>query len=152
MGRRLKVNEGKKFEQDFIKSCAFYTLRLKDGGGWSNAENTRFTSSNICDFIAYKDQKLFLIELKSCIGTSIPYTAMKQIDGLNSVRHEGVHPVLILNFRKYDQTFIVKASKLVELRETCGKKSFSYYDAQLHGRLIPQSKKISRYTYDTSVL
>lgn len=146
------MNEGKKFEQDFIKSCTFYTLRLKDGGGWSNAENTRFTPSNICDFIAYKDQKLFLIELKSCNGTSIPYTAMKQIYDLNNVTHEGVHPVVIINFRKYEQTFIIKASKLVELRETCSKKSFSYYDAQLHGKPVPQVKKISRYAYDTSVL
>ena len=146
------MNEGKRFEQDFVKSCNFYILRLNDAGGWSNAENTRFTPSNICDFIGYKDQKLLLIELKSCAGTSIPFDNMKQIDKLNKVNHDGVYPVVIMNFRKYNQTFVVKASKLVELRDLLEKKSFSYNDARLHGELVPQTKKITRYVYDTSVL
>lgn len=146
------MNDGKKFETDFISSCDFFTYRLKDGGGWSNAENTRFTSSNICDFIAYKEGKLLLLELKSCIGSSIPYDNMKQLDGMNKVCYDGVYPIFVLNFRKYDQTYAIKASKLMELRETLGKKSISYLDCQLHGKLIPQTKKRTRFKYNAEVL
>ena len=146
------MNEGKKFEQDFIKSCDFYTLRLNDGGGWSNAENTRFTASNICDFVAFKQGKLYLIELKSCGGTSIPFDNMHQIEKLNMVSYDGVYPVFILNFRKFEKTYMIKASKLLELKNTCGKKSINYLDAELYGVHIPQKKKISRYVYDVSIL
>ena len=146
------MNEGKLFEQDFVKSCDFFTLRLKDAGGWSNAENTRFTISNLCDMIAYKDGKLLLIELKSCGGTSIPYDNIKQLDSMNKVCYDGVYPIFILNFRKFEKTYVVKASKLMELRETLGKKSVSYLDAELHGVLLPQQKKRVRYKYNTEIL
>ena len=49
-------NEGKRFEQDFIGSvpAEWFKYRLNDSSAsWSNNENSRFTPSNICDFIVY---------------------------------------------------------------------------------------------------
>lgn len=48
-------NEGKKFEDDFIKSInqdKVFVKRLNDNAaGWSGGSNTRFSSNNECDFI-----------------------------------------------------------------------------------------------------
>lgn len=146
------MNEGKKFEQDFTKSCEFFTYRLRDAGGWSDADNTRFTPSNLCDMIGFKDGRLLLMELKSCGGTSIPFANMKQLEAMNKVSYEGVYPIFVLNFRQFGRTYFIKASKLMELKETCGKKSINYLDIELHGTLIRQTLKRTRYQYDTTIL
>ena len=85
----IAQNEGKKFEQDFSSSFGenFWVYRLRDNAAsFGNGTNTRFASSNICDFIIYHDitQTLYLAECKSTKGTSIPYTMIKenQIKGL----------------------------------------------------------------------
>ena len=63
------MNEGKKFEEDFKKSMDKYNIwnyRLRDSSGsWSNNKGSRFTPKNICDYIAYNNGKLYLLELKS---------------------------------------------------------------------------------------
>ena len=146
------INEGKRFEQDFTKSCNFFTYRLKDTAGWQKSEQTRFSSSNLCDMIAFKDSRMLLIELKSCGGTSMPYDNIKQLESMNKVSYDGVYPIFILNFRCVDRTYVLKASKLMELRETMGKNSINHLDAALHGVLIPQNKKRTRWSYDLSNL
>ena len=82
------MNTGKKFEEDIknsIDSTAFL-YRLRDSGGsWQGGNKSRFTPSNICDFILFKSPRMYLLELKSHKGKSIPYTAIKQLDKLLEV-------------------------------------------------------------------
>ena len=97
-------NTGKKFEEDIKKSIddTAFLYRLKDSGGsWQGGNKGRFTPSNICDFILFKGSKLYLLELKSHKGKSIPYTAIKQLDKLLEVANrklENLKALLLLIF------------------------------------------------------
>ena len=90
------MNEGKKFEEDFKKSMDKYNIwnyRLKDSSGsWSNSNGSRFTPKNICDYIAYNNGGLYLLELKSHKGSSLPFAAISdyQLKGLSSIDYLGI--------------------------------------------------------------
>ena len=79
----VKKNPGKLFEEDFKKSvpkwCWLY--RFKDGTanfkGEKN-ENVRFQAHNICDFEIMAQNSLFLLELKSHQGASIPFSCIRK--------------------------------------------------------------------------
>ena len=76
-------NYGKKFEQqfrnDWINSFPnSFLYRLNDQVSMYHG------SSNPCDFIGYVDGKLFLLELKSHGGASIPFSVLTQYDKLVS--------------------------------------------------------------------
>lgn len=140
------MNEGKKFEQDFTKSLTCFHYRLRDAAGWSDAENTRFTPSNICDMIIFSGGVLYLVELKSVIGKSLPKP--KQLDGLCKIEFLDVRPCIVVNFRSLEQTYFVRAdlfkSRLAEL----GKVSLNVNDIKEIGKLIPQKKLRTRYKYE----
>ena len=68
------MNAGKQFEKDFKASVLddqFY-LRLNDAGGWSKSVDLRFTPSQLCDCLLFTRGTLYLLELKSHTGKSIP--------------------------------------------------------------------------------
>jgi len=78
------MNAGKQFEKDFKASVLddqFY-LRLKDAGGWSKSADLRFTPSQLCDCLLFTRGTLYLLELKSHTGRSIPASCLKQTDAL----------------------------------------------------------------------
>ena len=84
----IATNEGKKFEQDFANSvnkdeCWLYRLR-DNAASFGGSTNTRFTSSNICDYVMYhnKTRTLYLLELKSTKSSSIPYSMIREVSSL----------------------------------------------------------------------
>ena len=147
-------NEGKKFEEDFFNSLSndFFKYRLRDAGGWSDATNTRFTPSNLCDLIYFNGATLYLMELKSVKGKSMPFSNIGNIKKLYKMVEEASKkdtiPCYIINFREVERTFYIQANVLKEFYETCGKKSINVEDCLEIADLIPQSKKISRYKYE----
>lgn len=148
-----KKNEGKRFEEDFIKSLPVnvFRLRLKDAGGWSNADNTRFTPSNPCDFIIQDVRsKLHMTELKSHKGKSIPYSAMKQLDELFEYfgKYEMIECTFILNFRDLAETYKIDVLDLKTIQVTHERKSFSIEHIREYGTLIEQKLKRVRYSYN----
>ncbi len=146
------MNEGKKFEQDFIRSLpeGSFHLRLKDGGGWSNADNTRFTSSNICDSVVYYQGKMILVELKSHKGKSVPFSCLKQHEDLSRKTHdvEGVCGVFVINFRDMNETYMIWSQLVTDFIELYERKSLPIAYVKEYGYLIPQKLKRTRYRYD----
>ena len=146
-------NEGKKFEEDFIKSLPekVFRIRLKDAGGWNKSEELRFTSSNPCDFIIQSQKNsLFILELKTHKGKSIPYSAMKQIEQLYKLqeKYEYIDCSFIINFRDLNKTFIINVIDLIEIQKhNLDRKSFAYKDIEMFGILIEQKLKRIRYKY-----
>lgn len=147
-------NEGKKFEEDFFKSLNndFFKYRLRDGGGWSNATNTRFTPSNLCDLIYFDGTILHLLELKSVKEKSMPFDNIGNIKKLYKMAEESnksfTFSEYIINFRILEETYKIQAKELLNFYENCGKKSINSEDCKKIGILIPQKKKISRYIYE----
>ena len=145
-------NEGKKFEEDFKKSVPddVYFLRLQDAGGWSNADNTRFTVSNICDAIMFKVPFLHMVELKSHKGKSIPFSCIREKQLLKLAEadmYSGVVAWFIFNFRSVESTYAVRASKLIIFKETTERKSIPLDFCAANGIYIPAAKKRTRWTY-----
>ena len=144
-------NEGKKFEQDFIKSVPenWFKYRLNDSASsWQGGEKARFTPSNICDFIVY-NERLWLLELKSHKGSSIPLGCIrtKQVKGLLEAYLKGTEAGYIFNFRDKEETYYVNASLVNHFIERETRKSIPLSWIKEVGTLIPQVKKKVRYGY-----
>ena len=83
MWKEIAQNEGKKFEQDFANSVnkdKYWLYRFRDNAAsFSGGTNTRFTSSNICDYLLFDNdtRTLYLLELKSTKSSSISYTMIR---------------------------------------------------------------------------
>lgn len=157
-------NKGKAFERDFASSFPNYVFnyRLKDSSSsWGNDKSnnkSRFTSKNICDFIAYSSNKgkLFLLELKSVQGKSCPFENLK-LHQINSLYIEskktGVEAYFIFNFRSYNnQTFAVTADKIYDFYNNSNRKSFSLDWCKENGIYINCKLKRVRYRYDISFI
>lgn len=156
---KISQNEGKKFEQDFSSSFGddFWVYRLRDNAAsFGNGSNTRFASSNICDFIIFHDETktLYLAECKSTKGTSIPYTMLKdnQIKGLTEASKHAVIPCFIFNYRnENNDTYFMLINDFNIMYNDLKKKSFNPKDLEKYGALkIKSNKKRTRYKYDTN--
>ena len=117
------MNIGKIFEEEIKASMPqdVYYYRFKDNAAsFSGGENTRFTSHNICDCMAVTNDYVFLLELKSHKGSSIPFTCIRknQIEEMSKVDHIRIKPYFILNFRDKENTFAIEAKELKNFMET----------------------------------
>lgn len=152
------MNEGKKFEEDFKKSMDKYNIwnyRLRDSSGsWSNNSKSRFTAKNICDYIAYKNGGLYLLELKSHKGSSLPYTAISdyQLKGLSDIDYPGIKAYFIINMRDKEKTYAIEALKIKTYIETSGRKSIPISFMDNEGIEIKGIKRRTRYEYEVSEL
>jgi len=158
-----KVKHGKRFEEDFIKSVPDRcdVTRLKDGGGWSNATNMRFTSSNPCDFIVFSKQftgseegTMYKLELKTVKGKSLPFSNIKQhqLDSLCDSWNKGVGAYFVVNFREVNETYLIPAPDMAVLIELSERKSLALAMARKLYMKIEQTIKITRWRYDLSWL
>lgn len=147
--KKIAQNEGKKFESAFVKSIPDHVLvkRLNDNASaWSGGDNTRFASSNECDFILFDDntRTLYCIELKSTKEKSLTYWREDfedknkkqtfqirkcQIQGLTKwSKHKGVFG-FIINFRGCsNRTFFIYVEEFLKYTSTLPKKSISFDD------------------------
>lgn len=158
----MSKNEGKKFEEDFEKSCpgGWQIIRLKDSSAsWSNTGVSRFTPKNMCDFILFTGRTLYVLELKSFLGKSMNYKLLnddrEQKLGKMVLFHQNVpansEAYYILNFREINETYAIKAPVVMRLKHAMERKSISLDQAKVHGILIKQELKRVRYRYDLSV-
>lgn len=153
----IAQNEGKKFENDVKSSvpdtCWIYRLR-DNASSFANGTNTRFTSSNICDYILFDDitRTLFLIECKSTKGTSVPLTMIRdsQIKGLQEASKHDLVTGILVNFRnENNDTFFILINEFVDMMDSINKKSFNIKDLESIGATrIKSAKKRTRYKYD----
>ena len=138
-------------------TCWIYRLR-DNASSFSGGANTRFASSNICDYIAFDDtsKTLFLWELKSTKSTSISLNMIRQsqIDGLLEASKHNLVAGLILNYRnENNDTFFITIDNFVNMLNSLGKKSFNVKDLILNNAIrIDSIKKRTRYTYDIKKL
>jgi recombination protein U len=159
-------NQGKQFEDDFIKSVPdnVYHYRFKDGtAGFAGAqnENVRFQATNIADFLLF-DRRLYLVELKSHLGKSFPYSAVmgkydkekdkwpkeKQLNDLEKASHfDGIVPGYIFNFRDLNLTYFVPVRHVHYFFYHSETKSFPLSFIQQYGTEIKGEIKKVHYRY-----
>lgn len=139
--------EGKRFEEDFKRSVPDYAfiLRLNDSAGWRRGGNTRFTPSNLCDFILFANGFLYLVELKSYTGKSVPAQRLTNAEKLSKIQKNRVIPCYVINFRDHEETYAISAGYVCYILEE--KRSVSIEDCKALGRMIGQEKKVTRWRY-----
>lgn len=153
----MAKNSGKIFEDDVKNSipdnCWLYRLR-DNASSFAGGQNTRFASSNICDFILLNDatKTLYLLELKSTKNTSLPLSMIRdnQIKGLQEASKHQLVGGLIVNFRnECNDTFFIAIDEFVHMIDTLNKKSFNISDLQSYNAIkIGCEKKRTRYKYN----
>jgi penicillin-binding protein-related factor A (putative recombinase) len=84
--------------------------------------------------------------LKSVKGKSLPKP--KQLEGLCKIDFDNVFPVILINFRELEQTYMVSARAFEMDLKAKGKVSLNVGDIAKIGQLIPQQKIRTRYKYN----
>jgi recombination protein U len=114
------INNGKRLESNFKKSVPsnIFYYRFKDGSSaWGGNDKVRFQTSNICDCMLYNGLKLYLIELKSVKGKSLPFTNIRtnQIEELSKA-HEfyNIHAGLVIEFSDLNRAFFIDVKTVEE--------------------------------------
>lgn len=164
-----KHNEGKRFENAFIKSVPDYCWhkRLNDNAAsWGNGTQTRFTSTNECDFLLFdcNTRTLNALELKTTSG-SLTYwredfeekgkkknyqIKKNQILGLEKWSKYLMNCGLIINFRNKDnRTFYIPINEFIKYTSTLNKKSINIDDVlNMNPIEIENTLMRTNYKYD----
>jgi len=146
-------SEGKLFEQaiknSVPKDCYYYRF-IDNAASFSGGENTRFTSYNLCDGMIMTKDILYLMELKSHKGTSLPLSCIRknQIEGMKKIEHPRIRAIFIINFRDKEKTYAIDAKQLGIFIETTERKSIPIAWCEENGILIDARKKKVRYLYN----
>lgn len=147
------MNAGKQFETDFRKSVpeGVFFYRFRDGtASWGGGENTRFQQSNICDCMMFNGI-LYLLELKSHKGKSLPFSAIRQ-NQITELSKASTYPKIIagfiVNFRDVEKTFFVLAPKVEYFITHEERKSIPIAWFEENGVIIPQKKLRVNYRYE----
>jgi recombination protein U len=151
---RRPKNDGKKFEEDFRRSTPpeVFVHRVKDAG--SQGQHL-FGVRNICDFIYYRQPWLYLLEMKSHKGRSIPFGKVTdtQLEGLAEQEDRtGVRAGFLFNFRDLEETYFVPAHHTWVYVRGSGRKSFPVDWCRQVGKRVDQQKVRTRYRYDVDKL
>lgn len=135
------MNAGKSFEQDFKNSIPeeMYFHRIRDPAQsfGDKDNNLRFSLPNPYDMFLFDCGLLFLLELKTTIGTSFsfkgktPMIKQHQIDELTKAsKYKGIIPGFIFNFRndKINKTYFLHIEKFNEFKNSTDKNSINQSD------------------------
>ena len=132
---------GRNFEQDFYKSCPdnMLLIRLKDGKGYGK---------NPCDYILISKMAGYLLELKTTKEKRLPKSNIRdhQLAILSEASKLGLHAYFIINFRSFDETYIVAGDVLEKAFE--GVKSIPIQWFRDNCKRINQTKKRTRWRYE----
>jgi recombination protein U len=149
------MNAGKQFEAEIKNSVpdGVFFYRFRDGtGNFSGGknENVRFQQSNICDCMMY-NKNLYLLELKSHAGKSLPLSAIRenQIKELSKVEtYEGIIAGLLINFRDIEKTYFVKIDNILYFMAHEERKSIPVSWCEQWGTEIKGRKLRVHYRWD----
>lgn len=161
---------GKRFEENFKKSIPkeiFYYRFHDSAGTWGGNDNLRFTPSNIADCLLFDGKSLFLLELKSCKGKSLPFnniignkTKEKQINDLiEANEYTNIICGLVVEFSDVDEVYFIEISQFKTLSETTNRKSVPIGYCRENGLKIGVEKKkvnirldINKFLKDSVIL
>lgn len=114
----------------------------------------RYTSSNLCDFICFNKDTLFLIELKSHKGASLPFENITQYEKLKAkVGIPGVRCGIVLWLYEKDIVMYIPISTITKMKND-GKKSVGLkaIEEGYNIKVIPSVKKRVFMSSDYSCL
>jgi recombination protein U len=148
------MNNGKIFEQEIKASVPenVFFYRFKDGtASWGKSDGVRFQAHNICDCMIYDGISLYLLELKSHKGKSIPLSCIRetQITDLNeNAMFQNIVCGFLFNFSDLGRTFFVDVGDVLNFKRHSDRKSIPIEYCIEQGIEIEGTKKRTRYTWN----
>ena len=157
------MNAGKRMEQNWRKSCLrvpkLYYKLMNDGTatfyGGQNQNNVRFQKENPYDCFMYLEPCLYLIELKSHKGSSLPINAIRgvQLDHLSSVMGvPGIVAGFVVHFVDKEECWFAEGWRVKQYVVTTDRKSIPLAWFQENGTNVGLVKKITNTEYDVQAL
>lgn len=157
----MALSPGKAFESDFQRSVEpdkAYIYRFRDSAAsWNSGDSSRFTPSNICDYLIFNDETktLYFCELKSTKNTSIPLSMIRpnQIKQLTEASKHNLIAGFVVNYREKDNyTAFINITDFNRMLEYLGKVHRKSFNIDILKRFnsveIKNEKKRTRYSYD----
>lgn len=123
------MNSGKIFETNFRKSIGnnIFFYRFRDGtSSWGDSDITRFQQTNMCDCELFDGDRLYLLELKSVIGKSLPFSNIKdhQIKELQKAsEYRNIVAGFIIEFSSLKRCFYISANDMCSYINNSDRKS-----------------------------
>lgn len=123
------MKSGKSLEIGFRKSVPedVFFYRFRDGtSSWDRGNKTRFQAYNIADCELFYKGKLFILELKSTKGSSLPYKNIrqKQIEELTKAsEYENIICGFVIDFSELNECYFIKISQFNEFLKTADRVS-----------------------------
>ena len=138
----------KNFEHNIaeqLKNIGVFVYRLSD-------LVNKFGVSNPCDYFAYKHPNMYLLEMKTTAGSSLPLKNISDFQYnsmLESSKIKGMKPYFIIWYYDRDVTIAVPIEVIKDIKET-NKKSIRYdYNDKRIIKISGEKKKIY-FEYDWS--
>ena len=142
-----RVKSGKRFENNFKKSVPsdIFFYRFKDGSSaWGGNDKVRFQSSNICDCELFDGNRLYLLELKSIKGKSIPFGNIRenQLKELSEAqKFKNIIAGIVIEFNELERAFFIDIKNVIEFMKTSDRKSIPLDYLEIEGIEIEVTKK-----------
>lgn len=157
------MNAGKRMEQNWRKSCLrvprLYYKRMNDGTatfyGGQAQNGVRFQKENPYDCFMFLKPNLYLIELKSHKGSSLPINAIRgvQLDHLSSVMGvPGIVAGFVVHFQDKEECYFAEGWRVKQYVVTTDRKSIPIAWFRENGTGVGLVKKITNTEYDVKAL
>ncbi|MGN1301525.1 MAG: Holliday junction resolvase RecU [Clostridia bacterium] len=151
------MKRGQKFEENFRKSIdksdpELFFYRFKDGtAGWKPTEETRFQAHNISDCMIFYRHKLFILELKSHKGKSLPFNCIRESqyrEMFDVSFKKSVYPMLIVFFSDINECYAIDIRHIIALKSNSERKSIPLSYFQEKGFKIETRQLRSNFRFD----
>lgn len=153
------MNAGKIMEQQFRKSASrvpgLYYYRLKDGTasfyGGQQDDRIRFQASNIADAIMFRTPILYIIEMKSHRGQSLPLSKIRsdQLKGLTEASgYTNIVAGFVVDFSEKNQVYFARAAEVNFFIQGTNRASIPLAWFEQHGIRIGTKKLKVNKLYD----
>lgn len=130
--------------------CFKYKFRDNPRGS-EKSDQFRFTASNICDILLFDDRILYLLELKSVKGRSLPFgniniKSLYEMDEKTDMPRARAY--VVIEFRQDQKVYAIESWKVIGYMEKADRKSVPIAWAEEEGALIEGLLKRTRYQYN----
>lgn len=148
------INSGKRFEQNWKKSIPkdIFYYRFRDGSSsWGGNDKVRFQQTNICDCLMFDGDYLYLLELKSTKGKSLPFNNIKEHqikDLLYASEYANTICGLVIEFSKLSECYFAEISQFKKFYDSANRKSISIDYLRKNGIKIGVEKKKINSKFD----
>ena len=148
------INSGKRFEQNWKNSIPkdIFYYRFRDGSSsWGGNDKVRFQQTNICDCLMFDGDYLYLLELKSTKGKSLPFNNIKkhQIDDLLwASEYANTICGLVVEFSDLTGCYFIEIGRFKAFYDSTNRKSIPIDCLRKNGIKIGTEKKKINSKFD----